>query len=114
MCWLIVRGIEVEIMSDGAGFGSFIHEINDPLNNLHKQMSISSGLDNPGKAADINQVAGAKLCRDLRKKVLSIMPKKVVNQKGGRMLKVLTVDGEKFRCEATRVGKSCRYEIRLL
>lgn len=96
-------------MKGGDGFGSFFNEVKAPFNHLSKQMDISGKLDATGKNADITQAAGGK---GLRKKVLDEMPKKTVKQRGGKMVLTFSLNGNKFRCEATMVGKSCRYEVR--
>lgn len=98
--------------SDGSSFGSFFKEVGAPLHQLGKQMEMSSQLDDTGKITDINQAAGTKLGRELRKKVLKDMPKKLVKQRGGTMVKTFKMGSDKYRCSATMVGKSCRYEIR--
>jgi hypothetical protein len=98
--------------SDGSSFGSFFKEVGAPFNHLGKQMMISSQLDNTSNTTNINQSAGTKLSIDLRKKVLKDMPKKLVKQKGGKMIKTFKIGSGKYRCAATMVGKSCRYEIR--
>ncbi len=106
-------------MSDGQGFGSFFHEMGKGFNTLSQQGKMLGANDTITHKADIQDAGtsdskgGGSLAKMLRKKILNKMPKKVIEQKGGRMVGTVSVGGKKYRCEATKVGKHCRYEIRL-
>lgn len=105
-------------MSGGQGFGSFFHEMGKGMSTLAQQGKMLGANDTITHKTDIQDVGtsdskgGGDLAKVLRRKVLDKMPKKVVEQKGGRMVGNVSVGGKKYKCEATKVGKHCRYEIR--
>lgn len=88
-----------------------ISSIQDNLDALHHQALVSSQLDTVHNPQSITQIGGKELCRTLRKKVVKEMSHKIVEQHGGKMVKKITVCGRKFRCTATKVGKTCKYQI---
>ena len=89
--------------------------LGDTLGNLkalHTQMVTSSALDTVSDPQSIVKTGGSvRVERVLRKKILGEMPKSAVEQKGGRMVKKISVGGKTYKCTATKVGKTCRYEI---
>lgn len=86
-------------------------EIHQNIKAMAEQMKISSPAYETTTMLSISQSAGG-LSTKLRKKVLREMPKKIVEQNGGKMSKTVKVDGGVYKCSATKIGKHCRYEIR--
>lgn len=106
--------------NSGSGFGSFFGSVNNNFGVLAKQVDASGKLDGLGHPQDINSVGrsvgggGENVSKILRKKILKSMSKKMVKQNGGRMKKVFKIDGIAYKCEATKVGKHCRYHVLMI
>ncbi len=89
-----------------------IPDIQNNLEALHQQAIASSELDTIANPQSIKQIGGnTKLSKTLREKVIKKMSHKIVEQHGGKMVTHIKVNGHRFRCEALKMGKNCRYLI---
>lgn len=90
----------------GLGLG----EIHDNIKAMGDQMHESSSEDGILKPQNIQKTGGGEE-KKVRAAILKHMPKCEVEKCGGRMKKSIKVGGKVYKCEATKVGKSCRYTV---
>lgn len=93
----------------GLGLG----EMHNNLKAMGEQIQKSSSEDVIDKPQNIQKTGGGEEGKRVRSAVLKKMPKSEVEKCGGRMKKCIKVGGKVYKCEATKVGKSCRYNVRL-